>query len=57
MALMSNTKTWQQHRRLAHIAFSPESVKKYYRTQEDISVLMARGIVDEPEHFIDHVRL
>ncbi|KAJ7810310.1 cytochrome P450 [Mycena olivaceomarginata] len=57
MAIMSSTRTWRYHRRLAHIAFSPESVKKYYGTQEDIAVLMTRGIIDEPEHFIDHIRL
>jgi cytochrome P450 len=54
---MSCTKTWHQHRRLAHTAFGPEAVKKYYGAQEDIAVLLSLALVEEPEEFIHHVRL
>ncbi|KAI0812779.1 cytochrome P450, partial [Irpex lacteus] len=57
MAMMSNTKTWQLHRKLAHTAFSQESVKKYQPTQEDVAILMSTSFLEDPEHFIDHVRL
>ncbi|KAI0086795.1 cytochrome P450 [Irpex rosettiformis] len=57
MAMMSNTKVWQLHRKLAHTAFSQESVKKYYTAQEDISILLNIAIINSPEHFVDHVRL
>lgn len=57
MPVMSSTKTWQLHRRLAHTAFSPEAVKKYYGAQEDIAVLLSLALIEEPERFIDHVRL
>ncbi|KAJ7133367.1 cytochrome P450 [Mycena epipterygia] len=57
MPAMSCNKTWHQHRRLAHTAFSPEAVKKYYGAQEDIAVLLSLALIEEPERFIDHVRL
>ncbi|KAI0087992.1 cytochrome P450 [Irpex rosettiformis] len=57
MAMMSNTKTWQLHRKLAHTAFSQESVKKYMPIQENIATLMSLAFLADPEHFIDHVRL
>ncbi|KAJ7644817.1 cytochrome P450 [Roridomyces roridus] len=57
MPVMSSTKTWQLHRRLAHTAFSPEAVKKYHRSQEDIAVLTSLAFANYPKRFIDHVRL
>lgn len=57
MAMMSNTKTWQMHRKLAHTAFSQESVKKFIPVQEEIAALMGLAFIEDPENFIDHVRL
>jgi cytochrome P450 len=57
MALMSNNKVWQMHRKLAHTALNPESVKKYHTAQEDIAILLNIALIEHPEHFIDHIRL
>ncbi|KAJ7577364.1 cytochrome P450 [Mycena floridula] len=57
LSAMSATKMWQHHRRLAHMALSPESVRKYHGTQEDITALMILAMLNNPKRFIDHVRL
>ena len=55
--MMSNTDVWRLHRKLTHTAFSQESVRKYVTAQEDIAILLNIGLIDSPEHFVDHVRL
>ena len=55
--MMPSTKVWRLHRKLTHTAFGQESVKKYYTAQEDIAVLLNVALIDEPEHFVDHIRL
>ncbi|KAJ7083067.1 cytochrome P450 [Mycena belliarum] len=57
MPVMSSTKAWHQQRRIANAAFSAEAVKKYYGIQEDIAVLLTLALIEEPDRFIDHVRL
>ncbi|KAF7293084.1 Cytochrome P450 [Mycena indigotica] len=57
MGFMSNTPMWRYQRKLAHLAFSTDSVKTYCAAQEDIAALMAQSIASHPEDFIDHVRL
>ncbi|TFK68106.1 cytochrome P450 [Pluteus cervinus] len=49
--------TWKQHRKLTHIALSPEAVKKYYGVQEDIASMYLNGLLDEPQKFIPLLRL
>ncbi|KAI0635409.1 cytochrome P450 [Trametes polyzona] len=57
MALMSYTDEWKAHRRLAHVALSPNAVKRYHVVQEDLAALLSQAFVDNPEDFFSQVRL
>jgi cytochrome P450 len=57
MGVMSATKFWQQQRRLVHLGFSSESVKKYITAQEDVASLLSKALIDDPTHFVEHIRL
>lgn len=48
---------WRIHRKLQHSALGPAAVKQYQSVQEDLIALMAKQFLDEPDSFIDHVRL
>jgi hypothetical protein len=55
MALKSHNKEFVLQRKLTHYGFSSEAVKKYISTQEDIAVICAAEIVDNPKRFREHI--
>ncbi|KAJ7223139.1 cytochrome P450 [Mycena pura] len=57
MALLEYGNEWRTQRKLAHMALSPTAVKKYYVVQEDLAVLLCKGLLITPKRFFDHVRL
>jgi len=57
MAIMNYGKTWREHRKLTHIALSPDAVKQYYRVQEQIALLLMKGLLDTPQEFDSLLRL
>jgi len=57
MAVINYGKTWAEHGKLTHIAFSPEAVKQYYRAQEHITLLLLQGLLDTPQKFNSLLRL
>jgi hypothetical protein len=57
MAVMNYGKTWREHRKLTHIALSPDAVKQYYRVQEEIVLLLMKGLLDTPQEFDSLLRL
>ncbi|KAI0743770.1 cytochrome P450 [Daedaleopsis nitida] len=48
---------WRMHRKLEHSALGPAAVKQYQPIQEDLAALLAKQMLDDPEGFVDHVRL
>ena len=49
--------TWREHRKLTHIALGPDAVKRYYRVQEQITLLLLKGLLDTPQEFDSLLRL
>lgn len=48
---------WRKHRKLAHIALSPQAVHKYHRLQEHVANLYLQALLNKPEDFIAQLRL
>lgn len=57
MPLLSYGEEWKAHRRLAHVALSPGTVKRYHPVQEDLAALLCQALVENPKDFFGHVRL
>lgn len=57
MTLMNYGGTWREHRKLTHIALGPDAVKRYYRVQEQITLLLLKGLLDTPQEFDSLLRL
>ena len=55
--LLSYNDEWRIHRKLSHIALSPNAIKQYYYIQEDLAALLSQQFLEAPEKFVDHVRL
>ncbi|KAJ7626268.1 cytochrome P450 [Mycena polygramma] len=57
MPLLPYGNEWRTQRKLAHVALSPASVKKYHIVQEDLAILLCTSLLSTPKAFFDHVRL
>ncbi|KAI0635410.1 cytochrome P450 [Trametes polyzona] len=57
MVLLPYGDEWKAHRRLAHIALSPNAVRQYYTVQEDLAASLCQAIVDDPEDFCSQIKL
>ncbi|KAF5350156.1 hypothetical protein D9756_009108 [Leucocoprinus leucothites] len=57
MPLLPYGPEWRASRKLAHVALSPAAVAKYHHVQEDLTVLLLRDFLDNPQEFFSHVRL
>jgi cytochrome P450 len=56
MALKSHNDEFVLQRKLTHVAFSAEAVKKYIPMQEDMAANFAAKLIDDPKHFREHVQ-
>lgn len=56
-ALMSYSKTWLLHRRLARFALNNEANKKYYTIQEQVARTMCQSLIDDPANPAESVRV
>ncbi|KAF4596304.1 hypothetical protein EYR40_008011 [Pleurotus pulmonarius] len=57
MPLRPYDSLWKLQRKIAHVALSPEAVKKYHLVQEDAAALLNKSLCDDPKAFCDQIRL
>lgn len=57
MPLLPYGEEWRLQRKLAHAALSSSEVKKYYTVQEDLAAILAKQLLEDPEGFVDYIRL
>ncbi|THU96290.1 cytochrome P450 [Dendrothele bispora CBS 962.96] len=57
LALSPYGPTLRQHRKLCHVAFSPEAVKKYHGIQEEAITMYLKEIIEMPQNFVKQLRL
>ncbi|KAL5529811.1 hypothetical protein ACEPAG_5798 [Sanghuangporus baumii] len=57
MPLLPCGEEWRSHRKLAHIALSPSSVKAYHQTQENLAIILCNDLLRTPNEFFSLVRL
>ncbi|KAI0764639.1 cytochrome P450 [Fomes fomentarius] len=57
MPLLPYGEEWRLQRKLAHAALSPSEVKKYCTIQEDLAAILAEQLLEDPEGFVDYIRL
>ncbi|KAL5536470.1 hypothetical protein ACEPAF_292 [Sanghuangporus sanghuang] len=57
MPLLPYGEEWRSHRKLAHIALSPSSVKVYHRIQENLAIMLCNDLLRTPNDFFSLVRL
>ena len=55
--MMNYGRTWREHKKLIHVAVSPETIRKYYRVQEQMASLLLIGLLEAPENFDSLFRL
>lgn len=54
---MSNTDEWKKYRRVFMSKFGPGNVHIYDPVQENASHELLQRLLEEPEAFLDHIRL
>lgn len=54
---MSNTEEWKKYRRVFMSKFGPGNVHIYDPVQENASHELLQRLLEEPEEFLDHIRL
>ncbi|KAH7907412.1 cytochrome P450, partial [Hygrophoropsis aurantiaca] len=57
MPMLQYGAAWRAQRKLAHIALSPEAVKKYHTVQENIAAMYVNSLIEKPEDFASQLRL
>ena len=50
MIMMNYGRTWREHKKLIHVALSSETIRKYYRVQEQMASLLLNGLLEAPEN-------
>ena len=56
MGMMDYDHEWKEQRKLARNVLGFGSVKKFYRIQEDVAVLLARDLIDDPNNYASSLR-
>ncbi|OCH95899.1 cytochrome P450 [Obba rivulosa] len=57
MAFLPYSDEWRRQRRLARTVLGPGSVKQFHGVQEDISAIVGKQLLEDPEQFFKHIRL